>query len=88
MDFVLEVPQLQDIRLRQDVMEYRNETYDFMAALRRRTDEREESFLRGVSIEPLVVNGHDMELMDGYTRYTVLQKYKQEKVYVYVGHIH
>jgi hypothetical protein len=27
-----------------------------------------------------------MELMDGYTRYMVLRKHKQERVYAYVSH--
>ena len=43
--------------------------------------------LRGVSIEPLLVNRNGFELMDGYTRYTVLKRYEQEEVYAYLGEI-
>lgn len=85
MEFTLEILGLGEIQLRQDLMGYKSDTYDFMAALRKRANERKESFLRGVSIEPLVVNGDGMELMDGYTRYIVLQEYQQENAYAYVG---
>ena len=87
MEFSLEILGLGEINLRQDVMSYRNDTYDFMTSLRERANERKESLLRGVSIEPLVVNGDGMELMDGYTRYIVLKEYQQENVYAYVGRI-
>jgi hypothetical protein len=55
--------------------------------LRQRAEEREESILRGVSIEPLLINRDGFELMDGYTRYMVLKKYNQHEVYAYVGTI-
>ena len=87
MEFTLEILELGDIRLRQDVMDYRTDTYDFKASLRQRANVREESFIRGVSTEPLVVNGDGMELMDGYTRYIVLRDHRQEKVYAYVGQV-
>ena len=87
MEFTLEIIRLEEVRLRQELMNYRSDTYDFMASLRKRADERRESFLRGVSIEPLVVNGDNMELMDGYTRYVVLKEYRQESIYAYVGRI-
>ena len=85
MEFTLEILELGYIRLRQDVMDYKTDAYDFKASLRQRANEREASFLRGVSTEPLVVNRDGMELMDGYTRYIVLQYHQQEKVYAYVG---
>ena len=85
MKFTLETIRLEEIRLRQELMSYRNDTYDFIVSLRERVDEREESFLRGISLEPLVVNGDNMELMDGYTRYMVLKKYEQKNVYAYLG---
>ena len=58
---------------------------EFQTGLQERADERELSMLRGVSIEPLLVNRNGFELMDGYTRYMVLNRYKQNEVYVYVG---
>ena len=87
MELTLEIIRLEEVRLRQELINYRSDTYDFMASLRKRADERRESFLRGVSIEPLVVNGDNMELMDGYTRYVVLKEYRQESIYAYVGRI-
>ena len=62
-------------------------TDGFIASLQERANEREESMLRGVSIEPLLVNHEGFQLMDGYTRYSVLKKYYQSEVYAYVGSI-
>lgn len=81
MDFRLEVISLEDIHLNTDLMSVE----DFRVSLKERADEREESILRGASIEPLLVNRDGFELMDGYTRYTVLKRYEQEEVYAYVG---
>jgi hypothetical protein len=55
--------------------------------LQERANEREASVLRGVSIEPLLINRNGLMLMDGYTRYTVLKRYAQKEVYAYVGFI-
>ncbi len=85
MTFSLEILPLADIRPRSDLMTYRTETYDFMAELEARANEREVSLLRGVSTEPLIVNRSGLELMDGYTRYVLLKRHKQEEVYAYVG---
>jgi hypothetical protein len=81
MDFALEVVGLDDICPNPDLMSVE----DFQKGLKERADEREESILRGISIEPLLVNRDGFELMDGYTRYTVLKRYEQEKVFAYVG---
>lgn len=85
MNFTQEVLELKDINPRPDLMRYKTETYSFMEELQARAEEREESMLRGVSIEPLIVNRAGFELMDGYTRYVVLKKYQQEEVYAYIG---
>ena len=58
---------------------------EFQASLQERADDREWSLLRGVSIEPLLVNQSGFQLMDGYTRYTVLNRYHQPEAYAYVG---
>jgi len=81
MEFMLEVIRLDDICPNPDLMGVE----DFQRSLKARADEREESMLRGVSIEPLLVNRDGSELMDGYTRYTVLKRYKQNEVYAYMG---
>jgi hypothetical protein len=59
----------------------------FHRELKERADEREESVLRGISIEPLLINQDGFELLDGYTRYTVLKRYEQKEVYAYVGRV-
>jgi hypothetical protein len=56
-----------------------------MASFLARAEGREESLLRGVSIEPLVINRSGYELMDGCTRYIVMKKQGQEKVSTYAG---
>ena len=81
MRFALEIIQLHDIHLRSDLMG----VDDFQTSLKERADDREWSLLRGVSTEPLLNNRDGFELMDGYTRYTVLKRYKQKEVYAYVG---
>ena len=85
MDFALRTLNLSDITLRTDLMAHKTPTYDFLHSLTERVQEREESFHRGVSCEPLVVNRKGLELMDGYTRYMVFKKHGQEKVLAYVG---
>jgi len=81
LDFVLEIVNLDDINPNVDLMNGE----DFQKSLKERADEREESILRGISIEPLLINRDGFELMDGYTRYTVLNRYNQKEVYAYVG---
>lgn len=81
MEFSLQVIQLGDIRPNADLMSVK----DFQHSLEERANEREEAMMRGVSIEPLLVNGNGFELMDGYTRYMVLKRHQQQEVYTYVG---
>jgi hypothetical protein len=81
MEFALEVIRLDDIRPHPDLMSVE----EFQISLKERADDREESILRGISIEPLLVNRDGFELMDGYTRYTVLKRYGQNEVYAYLG---
>ena len=81
MDFALEIINLNEIKPNTDLMSVE----DFQTSLRERADERKESILRGISIEPLLINQDGFELMDGYTRYTVLKRYEQKEVYAYVG---
>jgi len=83
MEFALEIIELDVIHPRADLMSVK----DFQISLKERADEREEGMLRGVSIEPLLVNRNGFELMDGYTRYTVLKRYHQKEVYAYIGSI-
>jgi hypothetical protein len=80
-EFRLEIVDLNDICPNPDLMSVE----DFQISLRERADEHEESILRGISIEPLLINRNGFELMDGYTRYTVLKRYEQKEVYAYMG---
>jgi hypothetical protein len=84
MEFALEVINLDEICPNADLMS----VAEFQVSLQERADEREESILRGISVEPLLVNRNGFELMDGYTRYTVLKRYGQENVYAYLGQVH
>lgn len=81
MEFALEVIALAEIRPNADLMSVE----EFQRDLKERADEREESVLRGISIEPLLINRRGFELMDGYTRYVILKRYGQEQVYAYIG---
>ena len=81
MVFSLEVIALQDIHPNPDLMSVE----DFISDLEERANERKESMLRGISIEPLLINRNGLELMDGYTRYTVLKQHYQKDVYAYLG---
>ena len=81
MTFGLEIIRLDNIHPNRDLMSVEQ----FHIELKERADEREEAILRGVSIEPLLVNRNGFELMDGYTRYTVLKRYGQKEVFAYVG---
>lgn len=78
MEFALEIVKLDDIRPHPDLMSMP----EFNSSLKERADEREESMLRGVSIEPLLVNRNNFQLMDGYTCYTALKRHNQKEVYM------
>jgi len=81
MTFQLEIVKLEDIHPNADLIS----VAQFLVELKERADDREESFLRGGSVEPLLINRNGFELMDGYTRYTVLKRYEQKEVYAYIG---
>jgi len=81
MIFTLEIINLEDICPHPDLMS----VPEFISSLQERADEREESLLRGVSSEPLLINQDGFQLMDGYTRYTVFKRYSQKEVYAYLG---
>ena len=87
MNFQVQIVDLNKNNLRKDLMNYKTENYNFFEELKDRAEEMEESILRGSSIEPLLINNKNMELMDGYTRYLVLKKHKEKKIYAYVGSV-
>jgi hypothetical protein len=81
MTFALKVIRMDELRPNADLMRVSG----FRRSLEERAGEREQSMLRGVSIEPLLVDGSSFELMDGYTRYIVLKRHGQDTTYAYVG---
>lgn len=83
LEFTLQVIRLENVRPNADLWS----VAEFQTSLQERAEERELSMLRGVSIEPLLINRNGFELMDGYTRYTVLKQYEQKEVYAYIGGI-
>jgi hypothetical protein len=70
---------------RADLMRHEVGDYSFLAALESRALEREESLLRGASLEPLVVLERNGELLDGYTRYWLLSRHGEPQVYAYLA---
>lgn len=83
MTFQLEIVRLEDIHPNPALWGVEQ----FQVELKERADDREESFLRGGSVEPLLINRDGFELMDGYTRYLVLKRHKQKEVYAYIGSV-
>lgn len=81
LEFRLEIITLAEVCLNPDLMSVEA----FQRSLEERADDREWSLLCGVSTAPLLINRAGFELMDGYTRYTVLKRYNQKEVYAYVG---
>lgn len=82
MVFDLAIVRLEEIHLHPDL----TSVEEFRISLKERADDREDAVLRGVSIEPLLVNQDGFQLMDGYTRYMLLERYQQKEVFAYVGH--
>ena len=81
MEFNLSIVKLELINLNRGLMSVE----EFFVGLKERADEREESVLRGISIEPLLIDQNGFELMDGYTRHAVLKRHQQKEVYAYIG---
>jgi hypothetical protein len=62
--------------------------YDFEERLAQRSKELRKAIEGyGSLIWPLTVRGEDMQLVDGYCRYTTLKAIKVTRVYAYVGRL-
>lgn len=84
----LEIVDIARIRLDPDIMNYVDPErgYVFSRSLAERSRELRESMkLGGVVISPLIVRGEDIQLIDGYCRYTTLKAMNVARVYSYVG---
>ena len=86
MKFQLEIVRIGNIIPRAELMSYEKDGYSFTKELNERADEREESMMKGVSLEPLIIKKEGFELMDGYTRYLALKRLNEKQVYAYVGY--
>ncbi len=87
LEFKLEIIEIDKVRPRAELMVYKTDGYSFQKELSERVIERLEAIRMGTSIMPVVVRGTDMELMDGYTRYTTLKQLGAKQVYAYVGYL-
>ncbi len=85
MKFSLQRVRLAEVQPRPDLMACQRPGYSFAAELEARVQEREEAVHRGASMEPLLIDGGNMELMDGYVRYSLLCRHRQRLTYAYVG---
>lgn len=83
--FKLSIVNIDDINLREDLLNYNSNNYNFLETLDNRGEEMEQSILQGSSIGPLIIRNEGFELMDGHTRYMILKKHQQDKTYAYVG---
>lgn len=60
--------------------------YDFADSLAKRSDSlRREIETYSTVIWPLVVRAEDMQLMDGYCRYSTLKRMEVPQTYTYIG---
>ncbi len=84
----LETVRTEAIRLNDSVMNYvdRKSGYNFAERLaKRRRELRKGLELWGRVIWPIVVREEDMEVLDGYCRYTTLREIGVSKVFAYLG---
>jgi hypothetical protein len=84
----LETVQTSNIRLNPKVMEFVDDRrgYSFASSLAKRSDSlRREIETYDTVIWPLIVRAEDMQLMDGYCRYSTLKRMEVPQTYGYVG---
>ncbi len=84
----LETVRTEVIRLDESLMDYVDEKsgYDFAERLAKRRQELRKALeLWGHVIWPIIIREEDMEVLDGYCRYTTLKEIGVSKVYAYLG---
>lgn len=84
----LRVIETRAVKLNPDIMNYVDNVrgYIFSQRLEERSDELQQSIQKyGLVIWPLIVKGEDMQLVDGYCRYTVLRRMHVSRTYAYLG---
>jgi len=85
--WTLKITEIVRIRLNPKIVNYSDPErgYVFSESLKRRSQELQESIkMGGVVISPLVVR-KDMQLLDGYCRYTALKAMNVSRIYAYVS---
>jgi len=86
----LEMVRTSEVTLDQQAMNFVNSKtgYNFAERLaQRRKGLREELERWSRVIWPIIVRGEDMQVLDGYCRYTTLQEMGIQRIYAYVGYL-
>jgi hypothetical protein len=76
------------VKLDPDIMNYVNSKtgYDFAQRLAKRSEQLQREIKEFAHvIWPVIVREEDMQLVDGYCRYTALKTMKVSRIYAYVG---
>lgn len=84
----LQTVQTSDVHLNPEIMEFVDDRrgYVFASSLAKRTDLlKNEIETYSTVIWPLIVRAEDMQLMDGYCRYSTLKKMEIPQTYAYMG---
>jgi hypothetical protein len=84
----LEIVEIARIKLNPEIMNYVDPErgHVFTRSLEKRSKELQESIkMGGLVIWPLIARKEDMQLADGYCRYTTLRAMNVSKTYAYVG---
>ncbi len=84
----LETSPMEAVKLNQEIMSFKDDKtgYDFSESLqKRKTKLKREMEEYGAIIRPVILRGEDMQLMDGYCRFTTLSEMRVPRVLAYVG---
>ncbi len=84
----LETVQTRKVRLNPKIMEFIDDRrgYNFASSLTKRSDSLKTAIeTYSMVIWPLIVRAEDMQLMDGYCRYSTLERVNTPQTYAYVG---
>jgi hypothetical protein len=84
----LEIMAVSKIKLDPDIMNYVDPErgYVFSKSLEKRSAELRRSIeLGGIVLSPLIVRSEDIQLVDGYCRYTTLKSMNVSRIYSYAG---
>jgi hypothetical protein len=86
----LEIANVDRIKLNPDIMNYvdARRGYNFAESLSKRSEELRKAVEEySTAIWPLIVAEENMELVDGYCRYSALKAVDARKIYAYLGRL-